>query len=249
MHKCIVPMTLVLTVPISAAIIVRHQNPNAPPTLVQTEPAIITTQDHLLGKTQSIDLVAITESAITASRQLITAKVSRQYTHFERIERSILGLTSDAVITLQYTAEYAIGYDLANGRFEVSDEHASPDAPSSQGTSTNQDSRTNPGTATINAVPVITITLPPPHLVAQPGVRIDSHEVLNAGFLIDEKSAVIDLQQKLHRLALDRANAIAKDPGVVSLCEQQLLAFLRDILQNHPDVKRVPEFRINHRKT
>lgn len=233
MHKCIVPMTLILTVPISAAIIVRHQSPNAPPTLILTEPAIITTQDHLVGKTQSIDLVAITESAITASRQLITAKVSRQYTHFERIERSILGVTSDAVITLQYTAEYAIGYDLANGRFEVSDEHA------------NQDSRTN----SVNAVPVITITLPPPHLVAQPGVRIDSHEVLNAGFLIDEKSAVIALQQKLHRLALDRANAIARDPAIVSFCEQQLLEFLRDILQNHPDVKRVPEFRINHRKT
>lgn len=238
MRKRIVPMTLVLTVPISAAIIVRQQSPNGPPTLVLTEPAIITTQDHLVGKTQSIDLVAITESAITASRQLITAKVSRQYTHFERIERSILGLTSDAVITLQYTAEYAIGYDLANGRFEVSDEHASP--------GTGQDAPSNPGTATINAVPVITITLPPPHLVAQPGVRIDSHEVLNAGFLIDEKSAVIDLQQKLHRLALDRANAIAKDPAIVSLCEQQLLAFLRDILQNHPDVKRVPAFRINH---
>lgn len=233
MHKCIVPMTLVLTVPISAAIIVRHQSPNGPPTLVLTEPAIITTQEHLLGRTQSIDLVAITESAITASRQLITAKVSRQYTHFERIERSILGVTSDAVITLQYTAEYAIGYDLATGQFEVSDEH------------TGQESPTN----SVNPVPVITITLPPPHLVAQPGVRIDSHEVLNAGFLIDEKSALIDLQQKLHRLALDRANTIARDPAIVSLCEQQLLAFLRDILQNHPDVKGVPEFRIQHRRS
>lgn len=233
MHKCIVPLTLVVLALISAAIIVRHQNLNGPPALVLTEPATITTREHMLGKTQSIDLVAITESAITAHRQLITAKVIRQYTHFERIERSILGATSDAVITLQYTAEYAIGYDLASGRFEVSDS----DSPSSQGTSTDS----------VNAVPIITITVPPPHLVAQPGVRIESHEVLNAGLLIDEKSAVIDLQQKLHRLALDRANAIAKDPGVVALCEQQLLTFLRDILQHHPGVKRVPEFRIQHR--
>jgi hypothetical protein len=222
MHKS--SLTLIAIVPISVAIIVVHQHRDAPPKRVLTEPATITTQDHLLGKTQSIDLVAITESAITASRQLITVKVSRTYTHIEKIKRSILGVPSDAVISLLYTTEYAVGYDLALGKFKVSGDSTASE-------------------------PMITITLPPPLLVALPSVSIQSHEVLKAGFFIDEKSAVINLQRKLHRVSLDRAEAVISDPAVVALCEQQLVAFLHDILQSHPDVKRVPNFRIQHQSS
>ena len=77
-------------------------------------------------------------------------------------------------------------------------------------------------------------------LVAAPAVKIISHRIPGSAPFIDEKAAVIALQQQLHDLALKNAKAIEKDEAVIALCEKKLGEFLRDFLAKQPNVKVIP---------
>ena len=86
----------------------------------------------------------------------------------------------------------------------------------------------------------ITVTLNKPELVASPSVKIISSEIPSKGILIDEKAAVIVLQQQLLPIALNRVKDIQKDEAVVALCEKKLGEFLRDFLAKQPNVRVIP---------
>ncbi|MGV0976089.1 MAG: hypothetical protein ACOYBO_09195 [Azonexus sp.] len=179
--------------------------------LLMVEEQLTETKKDLLGYTKFTDYLAVTKSAVADQMKFLAARVDREYAHVEHIQKSKLGFKSDATIIVNYAVEYSIGYDLRPESFSVSGDEKG-----------------------------ITVTLHRPEVVASPAVRIISHEIPSKGILIDEKAAVIALDERLHAIARDRARAIRDDEAVIALCEKKLRDFLHDFLAKQPNVRVVP---------
>jgi len=125
------------------------------------------TQQDLLGYTTFTQYLEATKKAISGRTKFLAARIDRNYVHVEHINRSALGIKSDATVILNYAVEYSVGYDLSPESFSVS------------------------GDAT-----GITVTLTKPELVALPAIGAISHEIPGKGLLIDEKEQVIALCER-----------------------------------------------------
>lgn len=184
--------------------------------VVQEE--LATTQQDLIGYTKFTDYLTESKVALTAQMKFLAARVDREYIQVEHIQRSTLGIKSDATVIVKYTVEYSFGFDLRPERFMVNGDRSG-----------------------------ITITLSRPQLVASPAVNILSHEIPSTSVFIDEKAAVIALQQTLFWVAKRRASALKNDPAVVALCEKKLEEFLRGFLARQRLVGAIPAVRFVYR--
>lgn len=181
------------------------------------EQTLSETKKELIGYTRYTDYLSTTKRAMTEQAKFLAAKVDREYVHVEHIERSKLLLKSEATIILKYAAEYSVGFELRPDDFSIGADASG-----------------------------IVVTLKKPKLVASPAVKLISHEIPSKGMLIDEKSAVIALQQQLHQVAEKKGEDIAAEEAVIALCEKSLTAFLRDFLSKQPNVKIVPAITIKY---
>lgn len=179
--------------------------------LIEAKEELSQTQNTLLGYTKYTDYISVTKSAISEQMKFLAARINREYVHVEHIQKSTLGIKSNATIIVNYAVEYSFGYDLKPENFSISGD--------AQG---------------------ITVTLKRPELVASPSVKINSHQIPNSSIFIDAQAAVIYLQQQLYPIAQSRAKAIQTDEAVVALCEKKFGEFLRDFLAKQPNVKTVP---------
>ena len=177
-----------------------------------------TTRQDLLGYTQFTDYLTQSKTALTEQMKFLAAKVDREYIQVQHIQKSTLGFNSDATILIRYAVEYSFGYDLRPDSFSISG---------------NKDG--------------ITVTLGHPELVASPAVNILSHEIPSTGIFIDEKAAVIALQQQLFGLAKKQAGQIQRDEAVTAVCEKKLAEFLHDFLAKQPNVKAVPAIKFAYK--
>ena len=179
--------------------------------LMTVEEQLSTTKNELLGHTTYTDYLSVTKKALSAQMKFLAAKVDREYVQVQHIERSVLKVPFDATIMVTYAVEYSFGYDLKPENFSVSGN----------------------GTGMV-------VKLRRPELVASPAVKIISQRIPGSAPFIDEKAAVIALQQQLHAIALKNAKTIQKDEAVIALCEKKLGEFLRDFLAKQPNVKVIP---------
>ena len=184
--------------------------------VVQEE--LATTQQDLIGYTKFTDYLTESKVALTAQMKFLAARVDRDYVQVEHIQRSTLGIKSDATVIVKYSVEYSFGFDLRPDRFTVEGDRNG-----------------------------ITITLSKPQLVASPAVNILSHEIPSTSVFIDEQAAVIALQQRLFWVAKRRAFALQNDPAVVALCEKKLEEFLRGFLARQRFVGAIPAVRFVYR--
>lgn len=175
---------------------------DAPPnsSALYADKASFGTRADLNGSTRT-DYVATTHQILAGKTRFVGATVSRNYTHIEHIEQPFFGLRSEATIQVAYRAEYAFGYDLAPGSFTVTGD--------SKG---------------------ITVTVAKPRLVATPAAVLLSYRIPDHGLFIDEKRAIIELQQRLQPLAQLNAASIASEPAVAAQCERSLRSFLEAFL-------------------
>ena len=177
-----------------------------------------TTKQELLGYTKYTDYLVATKTAMTEQMKFLAAKVDREYNLVEHIQKSKLGIPSEATIILKYSVEYSFGYDLKPESFNISGDKNG-----------------------------ITITLNKPEVVASPAVKMHSHEIASKGVFVDEKEAIIELQQKLSGVAQVQAKEIQKEEAVIALCEKKLVEFLRDFMMKQPNVVFVPAIRIAYK--
>ena len=77
----------------------------------------------------------------------------------------------------------------------------------------------------------LVITLHKPRLIARPSVKLLSYEVLDSGLLIDEKTALLALQQQIQPEAERLAKAVLRRPDVIPVSEAELRGFLTPILK------------------
>ena len=176
------------------------------------------TRTDLLGYTTFTAYLNESKKAITEQTKFLAAKVDRDYVHVQHIQKTILGFRSEATIILKYTVEYSFGFDLRPDRYTL--------------------------TGDTNGM---IVTLDKPELVAAPSVRIVGHEIPSAGFLVDEKTEIIELQRQLLIVAENRAKDIQQEEAVKALCEKKLGEFLRDFLARQPSVRAVPIIKFSYK--
>lgn len=179
--------------------------------LITVEAELSQTKNELLGYTKFTDYISVTKTAMSEQMKFLAAKIDREYVQVEHIQKSTLGIDSEATIIVKYKVEYSFGYDLRPDSFSVSGDKDG-----------------------------ITVTLKKPELVASPAVNIVSHEIPSRGFRIDEKAAVIALQQQLFGVAKSRAESLKNDEAMIALCEKKLGEFLHDFLAKQPNVRVIP---------
>jgi len=188
--------------------------------LLNVEKELSDTKKDLLGYTKYTDYLSVSKTAMAEQMKFLAAKVDREYVHVQHLEKSTLGLKTQATIIVNYAVEDSFGYDLKPDSFSITGDKSG-----------------------------ITVTLNKPELVASPAVHILSHEIPSKGFFHDEKSAVIALQQQLSPIAKKRANDLKKDLAVIALCEKKMGEFLHDFLAKQPNVRSVPTIKFAYSKS
>ena len=166
---------------------------------------------------RSTNYVAITRDILSEHQVLLTAKVDRDYNHIEHLQRPLLGYTFESTIVLTYSVTYSVGFDLQRDKYHVTGD---------------QDR--------------ITVSVQKPILVAPPGITVLRHNVPSSSLMISERSAVIDLQQRLPELTAERATQIVSDPAVIALAERGLMEFLADTFSRHPDAMSTPSITVTY---
>ena len=182
------------------------------------EKQLSVTRNDLLGYTTFTAYLNESKKAITEQTKFLAAKVDRDYVHVQHIQKTILGFRSEATIILKYTVEYSFGFDLRPDRYTL--------------------------TGDING---IIVTLAKPELVAAPSVHIRGYEIPSAGFFVDEKTEIIELQSQLLTVAQNHAKDIQQEEAVKALCEKKLGEFLRDFLARQPNVRAVPIIKFSYK--
>ena len=64
---------------------------------------------------------------------------------------------------------------------------------------------------------------------------------------IDEKEALLVLQEQLPEIAKAKAKDIQKDEAVIALCEKKLGEFIRDFLSKQPNVRVIPNIKFAYK--
>lgn len=191
---------------------------SGPPTMT---PAGETTDDGWIVKRRSVDYESIIKSALAEKASFLTLTLAQDIVRDRHVEKSIAYTplpTSRARVQVKYHVEYPIGFVLTPGNFAVS---GGPDR--------------------------LVITLRRPQLIAQPSVRLKSYQVLDSGYLIDEKTALLKLQQSLQPEAVEKARVLLKRRDVVPRSEKVLRGFLEPILKQQAGSDPAPKLEFRYR--
>lgn len=179
--------------------------------------------DGMVVKRHTVDWEAVVTSALVAKASLIVLTVKGDVIRDQELEESIRYLplpASRARVRVKYHVEYPIGFALEPGDFAVRREGSR-----------------------------MVVTVARPGLVARPSIRLLSYNVLESGILIDEKAAVIELQQRLQPEAERRGRDLAARTAVRIRSAAVLRGFLEAVLAKTaaPDAGPPPEIAIDYR--
>lgn len=173
------------------------------------------TQSELLGHTAYRVYLGAGKQSLSAQMRLIAAKIIREESAIQVEEKSVLGLSSNGVVSISYTAEYVFGYDLRPESYDLR-----------------------------AAAGGIEVRIGRPILAATPAVQDLKYRILSGGMFTDDKAAVIHLYEQAAVRAAEQGRGMTIKPEVMALCEKQLIAFLRDFLAKQPGVKFVPQITV-----
>lgn len=196
----------------------RNREFAAPPTMT---PAGEATDNGWVVKRRTVDYEALIKSVLAEKSSFLALTLAEDIVRDQHLEKSIAYTplpASRARVRVKYHVEYPIGFALTPGNFAVSGGPAG-----------------------------LIITLRRPSLIAQPAVRLKSYQVLDSGFLIDEKTALLKLQQRIQPEAVDKAKQILKRRDVVVRSEKALRRFLERTLQQQAQGEPAPRLEFRYR--
>ena len=172
----------------------------------------------VIVRRRTIDYETVVRSALTQKASLITLTLAGDLIRDQNLETSIRFTpfpSSTARVRVKYHAEFVFGFPLEPGDFSVS-----------------------------RGAEGLVVRVRRPQLVAQPSVRLLSYAILDSGLLIDERTAVIELQERLQPEAERRGRRLAQRPGVSARSERVLRRFLQDVLDKAADPAADPPPRV-----
>lgn len=179
------------------------------------EKMVSDTQSELLGYTRYTTYLGAGKASLAEQVKLIASSVTRDESQIQVVEKSIFGLSSNALVSVSYTTDYSFGYDLRPEAYEL---RAVQDG--------------------------IEVRIGRPAMVAPPAVRGLKYEILAGGVFTDEKGAVLRLYEQSASRATQAGKLMEQKPEITALCEKKLIAFLHDFLSRQPGVKYVPQIRV-----
>lgn len=183
---------------------------------VRTLEAEVSSQrKDLLGYTRYTDYLYAGKKQLQEQMKFIAATVVRKEGYTRVVNKSILGVNFNSIVAISYTSEYAFGYALKPGDYDI-------------------------GTTATG----IQITIRKPILVAKPATSNLSHQILSGSVFTNSQAAIIGLYEGLDARTLASGRALAMDEAVIALCEKKLAAFLQDFLAKQPGVKHIPSISI-----
>lgn len=195
-----------------------NRETGGPPTM---NPAGESTDNGWVVKRKKVDYEAVIRTALVQQASLLTFTATYDVVRDQRLKDSIKYLplpSSHARVRVKYRVEFPIGYVLAPGQFSISER---PDG--------------------------LVLTLRRPQLISKPSVELQSWTILERGILIDEKVAVIELQQRIQPDQKKRAVEAVNRPDAIPRSEKALRGFLQPILAQHAEGEPVPQIRFVYR--
>ena len=190
----------------------------SPPTM---SPVGEATSGGIIVKKRTIDYEAIIKSTLADKASFLTLTLAQDIVRDQHLETSIRYTRfpkSRGRVRVKYQVEYPIGYVLNRRRFSVSG---------------NGDT--------------LVLTLSRPRLIARPSVRLTSYQVLDSGYFVDEKTALLKLQQRIQPETERRATRILRRADIISRSERALRGFLEPILKQQADGDRPPKLEFRYR--
>jgi len=190
----------------------------APPTM---RPDGEATREGWIVRQKTIDYEAIIKSSLAEKASFLTLTLAKDVVRDQHLETSIKYTpfpASTARVRVKYRVEYPIGYVLSPGSFAVS-----------------------------GGADGLVITLRRPQLIARPSVKLQSFKVLESGILIDEKTALLELQQRIQPDAEKRAAEILRQADVIPRSERVLRGFLQSILRQQAGTAAPPPITFAYR--
>ncbi len=169
------------------------------------QPTGETDDGGVIVRKRTVDYQSIIKEAVSERAAFLTLTQSDDIIRDQHISKSIRYTpfpASTALVRVKYHVEFPIGYALSPGKFLVSGD---------------QDA--------------LVITLHRPRLIARPSVRLLSYEVVESGILIDEKAALLELQQRIEPETEKLARAALRRPDILPRSERVLRGFLQSVLK------------------
>ena len=200
----------------SAAYFYLGRDENLPPVMTKEGE---TTKREIVVTKKTVDYETVLEMAIAEKSALVTLTVSADRLRNRKMETSINYTplpSSTALVRVGYNVEYTIGYVFKPGRFSVR-----------------------------GGVQGLVVTLARPSFVARPSVKLKSYKIIESGFLIDEKTALLELQQHILPVEERRASQMLARPDVLPRSEQVLRGFLQSVVRREGEA--VPPITFNYR--
>jgi len=190
---------------------------------LRMNPAGEATNDGWVVRQRTVDYEAVVRSALEERASLIVLTLKGDVIRDQRLESSIHYTplpVSTARVRVKYHVEYPIGFPLGSGDFSVSSEGGA-----------------------------LVVHVRRPRLVARPSVRLLGYDVLESGILVDEKTAIIELQRRIQPEAERRGAKLAGRPSVAAVGERGLRLFLDGVLRQaaRPDTKPPPPVVVRYR--
>lgn len=190
-----------------------------PPTMTKAGEA---TNNGLLVKRRTVDYESILREALIAKVSLVTMTLTGDAVRDQHLENSIRYSpfpSSRAHVRVKYHVEYVIGFPLEADDFRITREGSN-----------------------------LIVRVRRPQLVARPSVKLLSYEVLESGFLVDEKTAIIELQRRLQPEAERRGRKLVTRASVMNGSEQALRKLLQAVVDKaDPDADPPPRVVIRYR--
>lgn len=202
----------------SARLLEARSEASALDRVAELEEVVVSKTRELLGYTKYTDYLTLGKKSLSEQAKFLAVQVVREEGLTQVMNKSVIGISSEATVGVWYTAEYSFGYELSPERYDIV--------------------RTDSG---------IEIRLDRPGLVATPAVKSLRHKILSGGVFTDEKAAVIRIYEGAAKRVEAQGLAMASDEAVVALCEKKLVAFLHDFLARQPGVKMVPTITVAYR--
>lgn len=186
--------------------------------VAELEDVVVSKTKELLGYTKYTDYLTLGKKSLSEQMKFLAVQVVREEGLTQVMNKSVIGISSEATVGVWYTAEYSFGYELEPESYDIV--------------------KTDTG---------IEVRLDRPILVATPAIKSLRHKILSGGVFTDEKAAVIKIYEGAAKRVKAQGLAMASEEAVVALCEKKLVAFLHDFLAKQPGVKIVPTIAVSYK--
>jgi hypothetical protein len=160
---------------------------------------------------------SVIREATAQKSSFLTMTVERDMIREQAIEVRVLGVPSRGRVRVNYHVQYPIGYVLGD-KLQLRGDGDK-----------------------------LVVVLDKPELIADVAVKLKGYQTIDSGFLVDEKEALLKLQQAIQPESQAQGPAILNRPGIIPTSEKALLSFLKPLVAKAASGQAPPDIRIEYR--